>query len=189
MKGRSRKLHIALFVVALLSVLGCLAVWRVTSVAAVQDSLERDWEINFNEGGCPRVLPARLDEAAQYLIWRLLGPEREPVFFAEKANRDAVWRERVRALFRGRITAIEIYYPDRLRDDLGSALARFVSLHRLKIHNRASQTQTGPMCLAGFGVCRPWRNWRSVATNLAIQRSSHWQVRAAFGRSQSRRDG
>ncbi len=107
---------------------------RVAKVAAIQDALERDWEINFNDGGLPSVLPAFLDRAAENTIIRMLGPQREPLYFAEKANRETVWQERFRALFRGRITVMEIYYPGRLRADLGSALAQFPNLRRLEIH-------------------------------------------------------
>lgn len=114
---------------------GYQAARRMAGVAAVQDSLERDWEINFNDGGRPAGLPAWADRALQKWIRKVLGPEPDYHFLGQKPNRADVWCDRVRTLFRGRITEIEIWYPNRLRGDLGNALARFPSLRRVAIHD------------------------------------------------------
>ena len=121
----------------------------MANIAAVQDSLERDWEINFESGARPSLLPSALDDAFNSVIRRLVDPQRRTLFLAEKPNRDEVWRERIRALFRGRITQIEIYYPGRLRADLGSALARFGSLRRLKIFDADFSVSDWSFALAG----------------------------------------
>lgn len=128
--------QVILAAVAVLMVCSFFAVQRVTSIAAIQDALERDWEISFDGGGgqCPGALPRWLDDAAESVIRRVIGPEPAQPFLHQKLNRDVVWQERFRSLFLGRITEIEIYYPGRLRDDLGAALARCPSLRRLVIH-------------------------------------------------------
>ena len=150
MKVRPTKLRAALLAVAIVGMFAFLAARRVTSVAAIQDSLERDWEINFNAGERPRLLPSRVDAAAQSLIQRILGPEPEHLFLGQKPNRDTVWCERFRALFRGRITEMEIYYPGRLRHDLGSALARFSALRRLTIHEAGFSDSDWAYVFAGL---------------------------------------
>lgn len=133
MSTRCRKLYVAFLVTALVIGLIYSARYRIGSIAAVQNALERDWEISFDAGDRPKALPTTLDIAADDIIRRLLGPEPDPLFLAQKPNRADVWHERFRGLFRGRITEMEIYYPGRLRDDLGAALRRFPALRRLKI--------------------------------------------------------
>ncbi len=127
--------RLALVTAITVAIVGLLAWRRIANVAALQDSLERDWEINFNGGTRPWAWPEFVDEAADSFIRRLIGPERDPLFFREKGNRTEVWDDRLRTLFKGRITDIEIYYPGRLTGDLGSALARFPALRRLAIRN------------------------------------------------------
>jgi hypothetical protein len=116
-------------------ILTYLMLRRMADVAAVQDSLDRDWEISFNDGMRPVAMPAMLDEAAADFARWYVGPEPDYLFYTQKGNRDVVWHERIRSLFRGRITSIEIYYPGPLRGDLGKAIARFPRLRCLKIHN------------------------------------------------------
>lgn len=114
---------------ALMSYTVWFMVRRVGEVAAVQDSLERAWEIDFWGGGeregRPQMLPKALDE----FVDSRLGD-----IFRETAGvRDYIHRERFRALFRKPIDEIHIYYPERLRGDLGAALARFPRLRRFTL--------------------------------------------------------
>ena len=150
MKARFTKRRIALIALALFLWIASLAAWRVLSIAAIQDALERDWEINFNDGLVPRMLPDQVDEAVRSLIWKLTDPEQPPRFLEQKGSRDTIWRERFRALFRGPITEIEIYYPGTLRDDLGAALARFPSLRRLSIREAGFSKSDWSYVFAGL---------------------------------------
>src|SRR3954451_846157 len=102
-------LAICLLAAGLVTVVIALAVRRIADVAAIQNSVARDWEITFNEGGRPRILPAYPEAKAEDLLYRLIGPEHDPLLPGERANRTEVWHERFRSLFRGRITAIEIH--------------------------------------------------------------------------------
>lgn len=146
--------HLVIAAVAALAACCYLAVQRVSNIAAIQDALERDWEISFNGDECPRALPHWLDDAAESLIRRVIGPEPKRPFLCQKLNRDIVWHERFRALFRGRITQIEVFYPGRLRDDLGAALARFSSLQRLVIHRPGFSDSDWAYVFAGLHQLR-----------------------------------
>ena len=120
---------------------------RWVDVAAVQDALERDWEISFAEEDRPPILPEFVDRAvAGYLARKYAsvsgydapdapGP-------AHTRNRDVVYHERFRSLFRGRIEQIRIYYPTGLRGDLGAALARFPGLQIVAIHENGGNMVT-----------------------------------------------
>ncbi|MEO8351267.1 MAG: hypothetical protein ABI680_06010 [Chthoniobacteraceae bacterium] len=151
MTTRARKIfRISLILFVIVAVTGGWGVRRVAKVAAIQDALERDWEINFNDGALPSALPTSVDCAAENAIIWMLGPPRETLYFAEKANRETIWQERFRALFRGRITVMEIYYPGRMRDDLGSALAQFPNLRHLEIHKPDFSDNDWPGVFAGL---------------------------------------
>ena len=149
-KGRRRTRQLVFAALVVLGVCGYLAISRMLAIAAVQNALERDWEINFNDGGRPRILPARIDAAVNSLIYRLTTPGREPLFLGEKPNRDNVWRARFRGLFRGRITSMEIYYPGRLRGDLGAVFARFPALRRLTIEEAGFSDSDWAYVFAGL---------------------------------------
>ena len=121
-----------LFVIALVALFLWSSIERVTAVAAVQDSLERAWEIDFNAGGCPASLPAPIDDRLyNFLVDRL--PDKEGDVLERYLNRNVIWHERLRALFRGPMRSIRIYEPDAFRGDLGGALARFPELERISV--------------------------------------------------------
>jgi len=79
-----------LLTAVLVAASGWFGVQRVLRIAAVQDALERDWEINFNAGECPSALPHWLDDSAKSLIRRVLGPEPKEPFLCQKLNRHIV---------------------------------------------------------------------------------------------------
>ena len=117
-----------LFAIAAAALFLWSCIERVTSVAAVQNSLERAWEIDFNAGGCPASLPTVIDDKVYDFLF-----DRFPDKNGELLNRDIIWHERFRALFRGPIRDIKIYEPDAFRGDLGVALARFPELQRVSV--------------------------------------------------------
>lgn len=134
MTTRRKKLLAVLLIIGIATLFcGYQAVRRIADVAALQDSLERDWEILFDGKSIPSVLTPSIDRAAESLIRRYLAPDPEYLFLGQKPNRAEALHDQFMALFRGRITEMEIYYPGRMRADLGAALARFRSLRRLKI--------------------------------------------------------
>jgi hypothetical protein len=113
---------------ALAAILSCLslAAWRYYRVAAIQNALSRDYEIIFDKSERPFGMPQTLDDALQkYLVdkrgtWKRYNP-------------DIVYGERVRAVFRGSINEIHIYYHEGFRNELGAALLRFPELKKLTI--------------------------------------------------------
>src|SRR4051794_5764656 len=127
MRFRRPKLRwIAVSGILTVGLLLCYALHCVSQVAALQDCLERDWEIAFNaeQTALPPRMPAWCDSLAKSLIDRALPTQRGQRFSGEKVgkeNREIVWRERIRSIFRGPITEIEIYAPGRMCDDLGAA--------------------------------------------------------------------
>jgi hypothetical protein len=139
-----KKSWIGLSALALLSVLGWSVLQRLFDVAAVQDCLNRDWETFFDprvQGGPgrPPFLPESLDHAVQrWINDRYAGNPRGLDFGRgprHAENRDNVYHERFRALFRGTIREIEIVDPEGFRGDLGAALKRFPGLRRVTVHD------------------------------------------------------
>lgn len=121
-----------LFSIATVALVLWSCIERVASVAAVQDSLERAWEIDFNTGGCPASLPASIDDRLYNFLFDRL-PDKEGDGRERYLNRNIIWHERLRALFRGPMRAISIYDPEAFRGDLGAALARFPELQRVSV--------------------------------------------------------
>ena len=81
------------------------------------------------------MLPARIDSMADNLIVRLFDQTRgyDGTQPAKTRNRDIVYQERFRALFRGPIQEIDVYYFEAFHGDLGAAFARFPSLRRVEV--------------------------------------------------------
>jgi hypothetical protein len=102
---------------------------RVSAVAAVQDSMSRNYEITFGTEDRPRILPAFIDDPVQ----EALGS----IFEATQGagNKDIVYGERFRSLFRGPVRKIEIWEPHNFTGDLGAALLRFPRLQRLAVND------------------------------------------------------
>jgi hypothetical protein len=111
----------------------------MSDVAAVQDAVQRDWEINFdrsNGSDPPSRLTVFLDSAAVSFFDRILGKTHgydgsQPV---KTRNRDIVFHERFRALFRPPIEEVTVYDFKGLCGDLGAALARFPKLRRVELY-------------------------------------------------------
>jgi hypothetical protein len=100
--------------------------WRYYRVAAVQDALVRDYEITFGSGERPSAMPKVLDENLEKFLVGKRG-------IWNRVNPDIIYGERVRAMFRGNITEIHIYYHEGFRGDLGAALLRFPELKKLTV--------------------------------------------------------
>jgi hypothetical protein len=123
-RTRGRLLVLATLVVLLL----CCAPlgWQYYRVAAVQSAVVRNWEIMFDKEGRSDSMPKVLDD-------KLIE------FLGNKENRWGeeipyeVYRERVRALFRGRIEEILIYEHHGFRGDLGATLLHFPELKKLTV--------------------------------------------------------
>ena len=139
MKPRYRsKAWLCLLLVGGFLVLLVLAAERQFSdIKAVENAIDRDWEISFEQTALPFNRPARLPSfldsgAKAWFDWQFAntyGYSRpQPV---KTRNRAIVYHERFRSLFRGPIEVIDIGYPEGFRgDELGAALARFPKLRR-----------------------------------------------------------
>jgi len=126
-----------LFLLAAVALFLWSCIQRVSAVAAVQDSLNRAWEIHFNAGGCPAILPEYLDGKVQDFLddkfESTAGYDDGGSLPAHTRNHAEIHIERFRAFFRGSISDISIYDPQAFRGDLGTALARFPELRRVSV--------------------------------------------------------
>jgi hypothetical protein len=128
-----------------ISTVVALVLWnmiaQMLAVAKVQECLERDWEISFGPRSAasrPAMLPAYLDDkVSDYLSRKYESVAGYGPGPAHTRNRDVVYHERFRALFRGPIREISIYYSEGLRGDLGAALARFPGLRFFCFYDEA----------------------------------------------------
>jgi hypothetical protein len=127
------------FLTATLALLLWVPIKTALDVAAVQNAVQRDWEISFWSPSAPSikpaVLPASLNAEANDFFARIFASTRgydgsQPT---KTRNRDIVARERFHALFRGSIQDVHIYYFEAFRGDLGAALARFPDLRRVTV--------------------------------------------------------
>jgi len=123
---------VSLFVLGFLWLFVLPAARRNSDIKAVEDAVDRDWEISFDQTDArPRRLPPFLDGWAEaWFDWRYADTYgydgTQPV---KTRNRGVVYHERFRCLFRGPIETINIGYPEKFRGDtLGAALARFPKL-------------------------------------------------------------
>ena len=132
-----------MLVIAILILLLWPPIHQVIAVAAVQNSLERGWEINFGSQPVPPGLPAFVDSQVDDLLYQMFANppgirKTQPI---STLNRDLIYQERFRAFFRSPIREIDIADPEGFRGDLGAALARFPGLRRFTIFDNE---QTGP---------------------------------------------
>ncbi len=116
---------------------------QVRDVAAVQNSLDRAWEISFaapGKDGRPSVLPAFIDSAVENWLERKFahtagygpGP-------AKTRNRSIIHQERFRAIFRRPLEEIHIYDPEGFSgQQLGAALARISTLRAFSFEQEGS---------------------------------------------------
>ena len=105
---------------------------RVAAIAAIQNSVERNYEMNFYGPGMnskhrPRFLPAFIDSHVS--DW--LDSRYEKT--TGSTNLDLVYDNRFISLFAGPIRGIFIMEPDHITGDLGAALLRLPSLQQLII--------------------------------------------------------
>ena len=129
---RKPKTWLSVFILAVIGLLLFVPIKKALDVAAVQDAVQRDWEINFNETvgvptTIPPMLPPRIDSIAEDVFDQFFGDTHG------YSNRDIVYKNRFRSLFRGPIRDIVVYDFERFRGDLGAAFARFPSLRRVEV--------------------------------------------------------
>lgn len=122
-----RRALVAILVIVL--VLGFRMADRYSDVAALQESMTRNYEITFNSWGKPALLPEFIDQFAKKQIDRKHGATHGTT------NLDALTIERFRSMFRGSIWSIEINYPEGFRRGVGDAVAEFPILETLVIND------------------------------------------------------
>jgi hypothetical protein len=130
---------VRIIVLGIIALLISVPLQRVLDIAAVQNSVQRDWEMSFNteEGEQPPMLPSFLDSWADSLFKRIFKDTvgangTEP---AQTRNRHIIYQERFRSLFRGPIRDFRIYEFQEFHGDLGAELARFKNLRRVMVEN------------------------------------------------------
>ena len=139
---RRPKVWITLLTLAILSLLLFLPIKNVLDVTAVQNAVQRDWEIDFFDAsrlpsGMPAMLPVSLDDDVENFLFEKF---RDPPDVTDKTptkmlNRNKVYQDRFRAFFRGPIQEININDFEAFYGDLGEALARFPDLRRVAVTN------------------------------------------------------
>jgi len=136
---------LALAVAGIFTLLIWGGVQRVLNVAAVQNAVQRDFEIGFGAPGreCPEFLPEFIDSAAGKYLQRFAGSrsyEREwPV---HTSVRHIIYQERFRAFFRGPIREVHVFYCEAFTGDLGAALQRFPGLRRVTVSENEPDVPT-----------------------------------------------
>lgn len=132
---------------------------RISAVMAVQNAVNRDWEISFGYGwsgttGKPVGLPHFVDAAVSAWFERRYAHTAgyDGSLPAKSRNRSTVYFERFRSLFRGPIHEIHVYYPETIPGDLGAALARFRGLRHVTV-KETDDTVTEP-------------DWKRLCTRL-----------------------
>lgn len=145
--------------ILLAALISGFAWFKMRDLIAVQEAVARDWEIDYGYGSVhtphsrPAALPALLDDAAEaWLDWvyrdtRGYTAGRHAV---KTRNRNSVYHDQFRALFRGSIEEIHIYYPESFRPELTTALARFPQLRRFSLVENES---TGPTEAEWMHLC------------------------------------
>ncbi len=116
-------------------------------VTAVQNSLYRKYEINFNDNVRPKYLPKFADE----LVERWLQKRYEETIGS--VNLDIIYHERFRSLFRGPLRSLEIYNSVAFNERLPIVISGLGQLER-------------------FTLCDPDGNsseegWRAVVESVA----------------------
>jgi len=127
-----------LLIAAFVPILLGIVIKQMLDVAAVQDTVQRDWEMAFTHTSGeeflrPQLLPKFIDDGVdRYLMKRYPDPKD---FQNHVSYRYSVYRERFRAMFRGPIREIRIFDPEGFRGDLGAALQRFPGLRLVEVRD------------------------------------------------------
>jgi len=135
-----RKTWVGTFLFTMLALVLWIPVQRVFDVAAVQNAVQRDWEISFGYplrtgADKPEWLPATVDDRAYDFLFEHFERKSpgEGGRSAQRENRNVIYWERFRVLFREPIREIHVYDFEAFRGDLGAALARFPHLRRVTV--------------------------------------------------------
>jgi hypothetical protein len=118
-----------------------LTLWRpvqqMGAVAAVQDSVDRGWEISYGAAWRPESLPEYWDDKVGEWFYELFKDKHgygSGTGGPKGRNVDHIYHDRFRSLFRRPIEVIKIGYPEGFHgDDLGGALARFPKLRTFEV--------------------------------------------------------
>ncbi len=132
---RSPKKWVVLLVVAGLGMLLVVPIRNLVGVIAVQNAVEQDWEVEFDDSAdplnqSPNFLPPSTNAAVKNFLFETLRdpPDRKGDTLSNKMHRHQTYYERFDVLFRSPIKKIDIDGFGTFRGDLGAALARFPNL-------------------------------------------------------------
>jgi len=129
---KSAKIWVGAFLLLMATLFAWVEVQRWYDVAAVQDVVERNWEITFGAEQRPALLPESIDTAIyKYLVGKYDHESGEGPRHTELQG--YILHERFCALFRRPIQNIEIHYPEGVRGDVGAALQRFPGLRSVTL--------------------------------------------------------
>ena len=103
----------------------CVVRWN--EVAAVQDSLQGDWQINYNTPFRPQYLPVFADKLAERILRKMYKDD------LGNRNRETVYRDRFQCLFRGSLRRLDIFNAEDLHDNFGPAISHLRQLEALVI--------------------------------------------------------
>jgi hypothetical protein len=139
---RSRRFWICALVFVPLLLLVINQALKVADLIAVQNTVRRDWEVNYGfytGPEKPACLPAFIDSAAQGYCERVFagtrGSDGTGMHPPHTRNRDIVYQARFQAFFRGPIREISVYDFEGFDGDLGAALLRMSSLRRVELYS------------------------------------------------------
>ncbi len=173
-----KKTCLWLFLLGILALFCWPAARRNSNIKAVENAIDRDWEISFDRTGShPASLPSFVDSAAKtWFDWRYAATGgydgSQPV---KTRNRDSVYYERFQCLFRDPIEYINIGYPETFRgDNLGAALARFPELRFFGVFENED---TGPGESEWTALCR---RLRALPRLEEIELGGSWITDAAI---------
>jgi len=137
MSARVPKLRRWIIVTAVaVCILFAIQAKTVLDVAAVQNAVQRDWEIGFGpppQPVKPLLLPEWLDAEAWKYFFRRYPEAVDPGAPAKQRNRKEIAYARFQSFFRGPIRRIDVYDFEAFHGDLAAALGRFPLLRQLRV--------------------------------------------------------
>jgi len=138
---KSAKIWMGAFLLLMGTIFALVEIQRWYDVAAVQDVVERNWEITFGAKQRPALLPESIDTAIyNYLVGKY--DHESGVGARHTELQGYILHERFRALFRRPIQNIEIRYPEGIRGDVGAALQRFPALQRVTLEESGGMSES-----------------------------------------------